>query len=285
MPYYRCPACGSLSHSVAVYSTAGVCAICAAELPDQAKLGDLSESEFGVNRSLRADLAAPRQARHAVATLPLRELARERLALVVSELVTNSIRHAGLAAGDPIELQMTRDNGQVRIAVHDGGPGFDPTDGRERQRAPAVGSASRSSRNWRTSGASIATRTAAPSGAQCGTNELLARARSFPPGRRTRARAVHLTFDPPKPACKRRQLRRRTQRGGGPAGHAPFVSRTAYSPLVLRIEVEELGRDVRLGVDPADERDDLASDQLLDRSGELSFGRVLEEHPRVPQAM
>ena len=33
MPYYRCPACGSLSHSVAVYSTAGVCATCAAELP------------------------------------------------------------------------------------------------------------------------------------------------------------------------------------------------------------------------------------------------------------
>ena len=126
MPYYRCPACGSLSHSVAVYSTAGVCAICAAELPDQAKLGALSESEFGVNRSLRAGLAAPRQARHAVATLPLRELARERLALVVSELVTNSIRHAGLATGEPIELQMTRDNGQVRIAVHDGGPGFDP---------------------------------------------------------------------------------------------------------------------------------------------------------------
>jgi anti-sigma regulatory factor (Ser/Thr protein kinase) len=126
MPYYRCPACGSLSHSVAVYSTAGVCAVCAAELPDHAKLGVLSESEFGVNRSLDAGLAAPRQARHAVATLPLRELARERLALVVSELVTNSIRHAGLEVGDPIELQMTRDNGQVRIAVHDGGPGFDP---------------------------------------------------------------------------------------------------------------------------------------------------------------
>jgi anti-sigma regulatory factor (Ser/Thr protein kinase) len=126
MPYYRCPACGSLSHSVAVYSTAGVCAICAAELPDQAKLGVLSESEFGVNRSLRAGLAAPRQARRAVVTLPVRELARDQLALVVSELVTNSIRHAGLAAGDPIELQLTSDNGHVRIAVHDGGPGFDP---------------------------------------------------------------------------------------------------------------------------------------------------------------
>ncbi len=126
MPYYRCPACGSLSHSVAVYSTAGVCAICAAELPDQAKLGALSESKLGVNRSLRAGLAAPRQARRTVVTLPLGELARERLALVVSELVTNSIRHGGLAAGDPIELQLTSDNGHVRIAVHDGGPGFDP---------------------------------------------------------------------------------------------------------------------------------------------------------------
>jgi anti-sigma regulatory factor (Ser/Thr protein kinase) len=132
MPYYRCPACGSLSHSVAAYSTAGICAICAAELPADAKLDSLPEARFGVNRSMRAGLEAPAEARRTVVSLPLLEPAREKLALLVSELVSNSIRHAGLAAGDPIDLELSSENGQVWIAVHDSGPGFDPqghTDG------------------------------------------------------------------------------------------------------------------------------------------------------------
>jgi anti-sigma regulatory factor (Ser/Thr protein kinase) len=121
-----------MSHSVAAYSTAGVCAICAAELPHTVKLDVRPRSKFAVTRSMRAGLAAPAQARRAVVTLPLREDVRYRLALVVSELVTNAIRHAGLAAGDPIELELASENGHVRIAVHDGGPGFDwkaPTNG------------------------------------------------------------------------------------------------------------------------------------------------------------
>lgn len=126
MPYYRCPACGSLSHSVAAYSTAGVCAVCSADLPDHAKLEVVAGSKFEVNRSMRASLAAPAQARRAVVGLPLDDHARQRLALLVSELVTNSLRHAGLSAGDPIELEMTTENGQVLVAVRDGGPGFRP---------------------------------------------------------------------------------------------------------------------------------------------------------------
>jgi signal transduction histidine kinase len=75
---------------------------------------------------MRAGLGAPAQARSAVGALPLAEDAREKLALLVSELVTNSIRHAGLAAGDPIQMELASENGHVRISVHDGGPGFDP---------------------------------------------------------------------------------------------------------------------------------------------------------------
>lgn len=126
MPYYRCPACGSMSHSVAAYSTAGVCAVCSAELPDDAKLEALPETRFGISRRVRAGLAAPAEARRAVVVLPLNEPLRDRLSLLVSELVTNSIRHAGLSAGDPIALEMASDNGQVWVAVHDRGPGFDP---------------------------------------------------------------------------------------------------------------------------------------------------------------
>jgi anti-sigma regulatory factor (Ser/Thr protein kinase) len=127
MPYYRCPACGAMSHSVAAYSTAGACAVCAAPLPDEAKLDALPEPSVDLSRSVRAGLGAPSQARQAVVSLPLIESTREKLALVVSELVTNAIRHAGLGAGDPIDLDLQSQDGHVRIAVRDGGPGFDPS--------------------------------------------------------------------------------------------------------------------------------------------------------------
>lgn len=51
----------------------------------------------------------------------------DKLALVVSELVTNSLRHPGLTAGEPIGLELRRDNGHVRVAVDDAGPGFRPS--------------------------------------------------------------------------------------------------------------------------------------------------------------
>jgi anti-sigma regulatory factor (Ser/Thr protein kinase) len=115
-----------MSHSVAAYSTRGVCAICSAELPPEAKLSNVSGTAFGVRRDVRAGLLAPAEARRAVVPLPVPERTRRELELIVSELVTNSVRHAGLSAGDPIELEMTSDNGQVRIAVRDRGPGFEP---------------------------------------------------------------------------------------------------------------------------------------------------------------
>ena len=126
MPYYRCAACGVLSHSVAGHSSVGVCANCSSALPHHASFHIVSESLPPVGRTIRAGLAAPAQARDAVSALPVGELARERLALMVSELTTNSLRHAGLAAGDPIELQVTSDNGNLWVSVRDGGPGFTP---------------------------------------------------------------------------------------------------------------------------------------------------------------
>ena len=73
---------------------------------------------------VRAGPAAPAKARHVVATLPLTEELRDALVIVVSELVTNSVRHAGLAPGAPIELRVTGGDRRVSVSVHDGGPGF-----------------------------------------------------------------------------------------------------------------------------------------------------------------
>ena len=46
--------------------------------------------------------------------------------LLVSELVTNSVRHAQLGPEDSIRLTVAFDEQQVRVEVADGGPGFDP---------------------------------------------------------------------------------------------------------------------------------------------------------------
>ena len=65
-------------------------------------------------------------ARHALDQLTnlLRPEKLEDVRLVVSELVTNSILHAGLSADDQISLTVTVSDGAVRGSVCDPGPGF-----------------------------------------------------------------------------------------------------------------------------------------------------------------
>ena len=46
--------------------------------------------------------------------------------LLISELVTNSVRHAGLDASQPLQLSVVAEGDAVRIAVRDPGPGFRP---------------------------------------------------------------------------------------------------------------------------------------------------------------
>src|SRR3712207_5874843 len=60
------------------------------------------------------------------------ELVEESLAfdvrLLVSELVTNSVRHAQIGPEDSIELKVSVGDERVRVEVADSGPGFDPPD-------------------------------------------------------------------------------------------------------------------------------------------------------------
>jgi anti-sigma regulatory factor (Ser/Thr protein kinase) len=54
--------------------------------------------------------------------------------LLVSELVTNAIRHAGLRDDELIKLVVVSGDRVLRIEVYDPGPGFEPT---EPERDPA----------------------------------------------------------------------------------------------------------------------------------------------------
>lgn len=56
----------------------------------------------------------------------LSRAARDDIALLVTELVGNSLRHAGLGPHDRIRIRIARQRGSVRVEVTDPGPGFSP---------------------------------------------------------------------------------------------------------------------------------------------------------------
>ncbi len=77
-----------------------------------------------LGRSFKADRQAPGAARNALGSLngSLDAALAEDLRLLVSELVTNSLRHTG---STEIELEVWRSDEVVRVTVSDRGAGFD----------------------------------------------------------------------------------------------------------------------------------------------------------------
>src|SRR3954447_8209754 len=53
---------------------------------------------------------------------------RDDLLLLLTEVVTNAVRHSGAANGEPIEIAMSERPDCVRVEVIDPGDGFDPPD-------------------------------------------------------------------------------------------------------------------------------------------------------------
>ena len=126
MPYHRCPACSVTSYSAAAHSSTRTCPSCSAPLTEDSKLFVVPGAKHNLRRTLRAQPQAAAEARRAVVALALPEPTRATLSLVVAELVTNSILHAGLTADDSVDLHVNNGGPQVRVTVHDRGPGFTP---------------------------------------------------------------------------------------------------------------------------------------------------------------
>lgn len=75
-----------------------------------------------------ADESAPALARSAASSL-IGQLPRhliDDILLLISELVTNSVRHAGLNGTQRIELAVDLDARTIRVEVRDPGSGFEP---------------------------------------------------------------------------------------------------------------------------------------------------------------
>jgi anti-sigma regulatory factor (Ser/Thr protein kinase) len=87
------------------------------------------------------DLEAGHVARHAIAasepTLP--PSVQGDLSLLVTELITNAVRHGGAGPDRPLSLEVRRRDGRIRVQVIDPGTDFDP---------PSASTAIESSDGW-----------------------------------------------------------------------------------------------------------------------------------------
>ena len=81
-----------------------------------------------IEQELAVGAGAPAEARRVVERLHehLRPDALDQVRLLVSELVTNSVRHAGLSHEETIALRVSTSDSSVRVEVVDTGPGFAP---------------------------------------------------------------------------------------------------------------------------------------------------------------
>ena len=89
---------------------------------------------------VHSDRHAPGLARRAVEAFGawLEEDSLERARLLVSELVANSVRHAGIGPMDTLEISIRLDT-SLRVEVRDGGRGFPGADPRQGPRGGAEG--------------------------------------------------------------------------------------------------------------------------------------------------
>lgn len=83
----------------------------------------------GLSLRLDPDVEAAGKAREALEELEehIEEGVLQDMHLLVTELVTNSVRHADAAADAPVHLEVSVGGDRVFVAVEDGGRGFEPT--------------------------------------------------------------------------------------------------------------------------------------------------------------
>lgn len=81
-----------------------------------------------LSRTLSANLTAPRQARETLSTLQPRvsQPILDDVRLVTTELVTNVVRHSGLAQDETLELRVFLRQGRLRVEIRYAAPAFDP---------------------------------------------------------------------------------------------------------------------------------------------------------------
>ena len=130
MPYVTCPNCGLRLHSSAGYSTIDACPSCGRTLAGTTARRSPRESlvrSGGHRFRFSGGAAAPAAARRSLVELAVTAHAsREELGLLVSELVTNSVKYGPAGPDDSLDLFVGATAGGLRVEVSDDGDGFQP---------------------------------------------------------------------------------------------------------------------------------------------------------------
>ena len=127
MPYLECPGCGLSLYSAASHSwIADACPVCSESLEGASKRFPTNGDARTVCREFASTPGSVSDARHAFDGLgaELGDPLHMTVVLLVSELVTNSVRHSKVANG-VIELLASIGPELVRVEVSDDGEGFD----------------------------------------------------------------------------------------------------------------------------------------------------------------
>ena len=128
MPYYRCPACGLTVHSVGGRFTRNVCPNCSAPLASADRIQIEEHQPAAITRQFPPELRSAGAARRELETLQwnLDSAEFDIVALLVTELIANSVKHAGMQPGGSVRLDVALTEKVVRVEVRDDGPGFVP---------------------------------------------------------------------------------------------------------------------------------------------------------------
>jgi anti-sigma regulatory factor (Ser/Thr protein kinase) len=127
MPYVECPGCGLELYSAAAHSwNADSCPVCDTSLRGAARTFSGQAGFRALRREFAATPGAVSRARHALDGLAgeLGPEMHEKLVLLVSELVTNSVKHSKATNG-AIELVVYVSPELVHAEVTDEGNGFE----------------------------------------------------------------------------------------------------------------------------------------------------------------
>jgi two-component sensor histidine kinase len=128
MPYVNCPRCGLRTYTAGGRTWPEPCPGCGTRLSTATGRYELRRNAPTITRRLDSDPDAPARARRALDPLvtTIGDDALDRLQLLVTELVTNSLKHGLLADGEQIALDVYIDEDAVYAEVHDSGVGFTP---------------------------------------------------------------------------------------------------------------------------------------------------------------
>jgi anti-sigma regulatory factor (Ser/Thr protein kinase) len=127
MPYLECPGCGLSLYSAASHSwIADACTVCGESLEGAGKRFPTNGGARTVCREFPSTPGSVSDARHAFDGVggELGDPLHMTVVLLVSELVTNSVRHSKVPGG-VIELLASISPERVRVEVSDDGEGFD----------------------------------------------------------------------------------------------------------------------------------------------------------------